>query len=196
MSVDVLTLYPQLTGPQLPGFSSCTKSCGCREESPCNDGRAPVHKLDVQSSLNIASVIWSYVHTYVASGRQVQVASYIVHHRSQGLCMMHVLSCVLTRLRPVTIQQLYLEVFPGFYLGISPGIKPHKLNSPLRIFPTGHFQGHIFRDISSIHHLEISSVARDLYIAKNQKLCQNQNSKLRNFAMAVILNLISITDTT
>ena len=75
MSVDVLTLYPQLTGPYLPGFSSCTKSCGCREESPCNDGRAPVHKLDVQSSLNIASVIWSYVHTPVGIGR------YLVHHR-------------------------------------------------------------------------------------------------------------------
>ena len=29
---------------------------------------------------------------------------------------------------------------------------------------------------------------RDLYIAKNQKLCQNQNSKWRNFAMAFILN--------
>ena len=25
----------------------------------------------------------------------------------------------------------------------------------------------------------------DLYIAKNQKLCQNQNSKWRNFAMAI-----------
>ena len=35
---------------------------------------------------------------------------------------------------------------------------------------------------------------KDLYIAKNQKLCQN--SKWRNFAMAFILNLISITDTT
>jgi hypothetical protein len=30
--------------------------------------------------------------------------------------------------------------------------------------------------------------ARDLYIAKNQKLCQNQNPKWRNFAMAFILN--------
>ena len=37
---------------------------------------------------------------------------------------------------------------------------------------------------------------RDLYIAKNQKLCQNQNSKWRNFAMAFILNLVNITDTT
>ena len=53
-----------------PGvFKLHKKSCGCREESPCNDGRVPVLKLDVQSSLNIASVIWSYVHTYVASGR-------------------------------------------------------------------------------------------------------------------------------
>ena len=29
---------------------------------------------------------------------------------------------------------------------------------------------------------------RNLYIEKNQKLCQNQNSKWRNFAMAVILS--------
>ena len=34
-----------------------------------------------------------------------------------------------------------------------------------------------------------------LYIAKNQKLCQNQNSKWRNFAMTFIPNLVSITDT-
>ena len=41
-----------------------------------------------------------------------------------------------------------------------------------------------------------SVCCRDLYIAKNQKLCQNQNSKWRNFAMAFILNLVNITDTT
>ena len=45
--------------------------------------------------------------------------------------------------------------------------------------------------------VKISQVkVRDLYIAKNQKLCQNQNSKWRNFAMAFILNLVNITDTT
>ena len=33
---------------------------------------------------------------------------------------------------------------------------------------------------------------RDIYIAKNQKLCQNQNSKWRNFAMAFILNLVRL----
>ena len=37
-----------------------------------------------------------------------------------------------------------------------------------------------------------SVCCRDLYIAKNQKLCQNQNSKWRNFAMAFIQNLVSI----
>ena len=33
-------------------------------------------------------------------------------------------------------------------------------------------------------------------LQKNQKLCQNQNSKWRNFAMAliIIINLVSITD--
>ena len=33
-------------------------------------------------------------------------------------------------------------------------------------------------------------------IIKDQKLCQNQNLKWRNFAMAFILNLVSITNTT
>ena len=40
---------------------------------------------------------------------------------------------------------------------------------------------------------------RDLYIGKNQKLFQNQNSKWRNFAkakLAFIQNLVSITDMT
>ena len=40
-----------------------------------------------------------------------------------------------------------------------------------------------------------TSFSRDLYIAKNQKLSQNQNSKWRNFAMTFIPNLVSITDT-
>ena len=39
-------------------------------------------------------------------------------------------------------------------------------------------------------------VARDLYNSKNQKLCQNLNSKWRNSAMAFILNLVNITDHT
>ena len=33
---------------------------------------------------------------------------------------------------------------------------------------------------------------RDIYIAKNQKLCRNQNSKWRNFAIAFILNLVRL----
>ena len=38
------------------------------------------------------------------------------------------------------------------------------------------------------------TLGRDLYIAKDQKLFQNQNSKWINFAMAFILNLVSTTD--
>ena len=43
----------------------------------------------------------------------------------------------------------------------------------------------------------ISLEGRDLYIGKNQKFFQNQNSKWRNFTkakLAFILNLVSITD--
>ena len=37
---------------------------------------------------------------------------------------------------------------------------------------------------NSSHIIESAAISRDLYIAKNQKLCQSQNSKWKNFAKA------------
>ena len=59
--------------------------------------------------------------------------------------------------------------------------------------------GHHLWNFDAVVFLITWPYCRDLYIGKNQKLCQNQNSKWRNFAkakLAFIQNLVSITDMT